>query len=364
MCLEKEIQYQGRLIKRSSFFDCKLNSSRRYIFVLIIVVGIINLLMLIPDMELIENASARLGIAIMRIIYTFILLIVALRVKSITSFRVLSYIVSLCELIAVGIFLFVFSKYGHPSFLIQAMGLIILVLSIFLIPNRWVYMLSVSLLSAIGFFICASFFVGSIDKTQYAAAVTYVSISILLCAVSAINADRHQFSEFLARTELKRISTTDFLTETANRLKMSEEAKRWIAFCKRQSLPLSLIFFDVDNLKSINDRYGHSAGDNLLAGLAKLTQRQLRSSDVLARWGGDEFVLLLPNVSLDNAVILVGRIENSIKENMTIEGDKITCSFGVVEMKGDSTFETLISEADILMYSAKQRGKDNVEFAR
>ena len=320
--------------------------------------------MLIPDMELIENASARLSTAIMRIIYSLILLIVALRIKSIASFRILSYIVSLCELIAVGIFLFVFSRYGHPNFLIQAMGVIILILSIFLIPNRWGCMLSVSLFAAAGFFVCAYFFVGSIDNTQYAAAVSYVSISILLCAVSAINSERHQFREFLARTELERISTTDFLTETANRLKMSEEAKRWIAFCKRQNLPLSLIFFDVDDLKSINDRYGHAAGDNLLAGLAKLIQQQLRSSDVLARWGGDEFVLLLPNVSLANAVILAKRIENSIKENITIEGNMVTCSFGVVEMKADSTFEALVSEADILMYSAKQRGKDIVEFAR
>ena len=93
--------------------------------------------MLIPDMELIENASARLSTAIMRIIYSLILLIVALRIKSIASFRILSYIVSLCELIAVGIFLFVFSRYGHPNFLIQAMGVIILILSIFPLLLLW-----------------------------------------------------------------------------------------------------------------------------------------------------------------------------------------------------------------------------------
>ncbi|MFB0919427.1 MAG: diguanylate cyclase, partial [Oscillospiraceae bacterium] len=226
--------------------------------------GLINLSMLIPDLKLIDSASTRLSIAIIRIIYTLILLIFALKIKSITSFTVLSLIISLCELIAVGIFLFVFSQYSHPSFLIQAMGLIIIILSMFLIPNRWGCMLSVSLFAAVGFFICASVFVGSVDSAEYAAAVSYIAIVILLCTVSAINSERHQVSEYIARTELERISTTDFLTDTANRLKMSEEAKRWIAFCKRHNLPLSLIFFDVDDLKIINDRYGHSAGDSLL----------------------------------------------------------------------------------------------------
>ncbi len=361
---EKELLNESHLIKRLSYFDCKLNLSRRYVIILVIVAGLINLSMLIPDLKLIESAAARIDILIIRSVYSLILLVVAFKVNNIKSFRVLSAVISICELIAMGIFLFVFSRYGHPSFMIQAMGMFILILAIFLIPNRWAYMLSVAISGTVGFFLCASVFVSSINKTEYAAAISYACIVILLCAISASNSEKHRFREFLAKSELERISTTDFLTDTANRLKMSEDAKKWIEFCKRHNLPLSLIFFDVDDMKNINDKYGHSAGDKLLAGLAKLIQCHLRSSDVLARWGGDEFVLLLPSVSLDNAIILAKRIEISVKENMIIEGDKITCSFGVVEMKRESTFDELVSEADSLMYIAKQQGKDMVEFSK
>jgi len=75
------------------------------------------------------------------------------------------------------------------------------------------------------------------------------NLSISLCAVSAINSEKLQFKEFVTKRELERIRTTDFLTNTANRLKISEEAKAQMDFCKQQNLPLSLVFFDVDNLK-------------------------------------------------------------------------------------------------------------------
>lgn len=362
--IEKSLQSDEVRNLRSSYFDYKLKFSKRSLFILLIATGLINLFLLIPDLTLIENPATRINITIIRVSYSILLFITCYKYRTIVSFKLLSVIISICELIAAGIFLFVFSQYDNPSFLIQTMGLISLVLAIFVIPNRWIYMLLVAICDAIGFFICARVFVSSIDNMEYAAAVSYVGIAVLLCAVSANNTEKHQFMEFLAKRELERISTTDFLTATANRLKMSEAAKKWIDSCKRQESPLSLVFFDVDDLKSINDRYGHSAGDELLAGLAKLIQHQLRNTDVLARWGGDEFIILLPNVSLENAIALAKRIEINVKENLTIEGNQVTCSFGVVDMKRESTFEELVSEADGLMYSAKHKGKDSVEYPR
>ncbi|MEA4896296.1 MAG: GGDEF domain-containing protein [Oscillospiraceae bacterium] len=361
---DKVLRRKGWFIRRSYYFDRRLDYSRRYIKVLIAVACLINLLLLIPDLLQIKSAEYRFDIALLRVLFSLLLLFICTKIDSIASFRKLSVIISICELLAAGVFFAVFSLYASPSFMIQAMGLIILILVIFLVPNHWVYMLSVSIISAVGFFLCASAFIGSIDATEFAAATAYIGITILLCSISAGNSERHQYREFLVKDELERISKTDFLTHTANRLKLSEDAAKWIDFCKRQNLPLSLVFFDVDDLKNINDRYGHSAGDNLLAGLARLTQCQLRSTDVLARWGGDEFVMLLPSVSIDNAIALTERIELSVRENILIDGEKITCSFGVAEMKKDSTFEDLVREADSLMYSAKQRGKDMVQYSK
>ncbi len=343
-----------------SYFDYKLQATRNYVYKLLICVSFINLLLLIPDLTMIGNTSAKICISIIRPVYSITLFILSYRIKEIKSFKSFSIINSICELIAVGIFLFVFSQYSQPNFLIQSMGLITLIIIVFLFPNRWVNMLLIALLGSVGFFICASVFVKSVDIEEYVAAVVYVAIAIFLCGGSAISAEKHQFREFVAKSQLEYLSSTDFLTDTANRFRIIKEAEGWLASCKQQELPLSLVFIDVDDLKIINDRYGHSAGDSVLSDLAKLIQTQLMSSDVLARWGGDEFVILLPNASLDNAISFTKKIETGIREAVFCEGIRVTCSFGIVEMQKDSTFDALICEADKLMYDGKQHGKDSI----
>jgi len=352
----------GQFIQeRLAFYNHRLYTSQRYIRVLVLIASVINLILVIPDLLLIENDSVKISVAVIRVVYSLILFTLRFKAASIRSFKTYSILILICEAFAVGIFLFVFSQYSEPNFLIQTLGMVTLIVLVFLIPNRWSYMLLVSLSGTVGFFICGFTFVRPIDPIVFMSAATYVTTIIGLCAVSSLNSERHQFREYTALSRLEHISSTDYLTDAANRLKMLEEAERWLAFCKRQNLPLSLIFFDVDELKLINDRCGHPMGDLVLANLAKLIQSILRSSDTLARWGGDEFVILLPNAALDDGLALVKRIEISIHENIFVEGRSISCSFGIAEMKKDSSFEALVHEADSQMYRAKQRGKDNLK---
>ena len=92
-------------------------------------------------------------------------------------------------------------------------------------------------------------------------------------------------------------------------------------------------------------------------------KKQLRNSDTIARWGGDEFVLLLPNVSLQNAVLLLDRVKNAVNQ-LTIEGNvSLSCSFGVVQMGPESTYAEMLSQADALMYRAKQSGKGRISYS-
>jgi len=133
-----------------------------------------------------------------------------------------------------------------------------------------------------------------------------------------------------------------------------------MSFCRRQGLPLCLVFVDLDDLKRINDRYGHVMGDIALKEVAALMKKQLRNSDTIARWGGDEFVLLLPNVTLQNAVLLLDRVKAAVNQ-LTIEGSvPVSCSFGVVQMGPESTYAEMLSQADALMYRAKKNGKGRI----
>jgi diguanylate cyclase (GGDEF)-like protein len=89
---------------------------------------------------------------------------------------------------------------------------------------------------------------------------------------------------------------------------------------------------------------------------------QLRNSDTIARWGGDEFVLLLPNVTLQNAVLLLDRVKNAINALTLDEGASVSCSFGVVQMRTDSTYQEMLAQADTMMYRSKKNGKGRIAY--
>jgi diguanylate cyclase (GGDEF)-like protein len=346
--------------KLTEYYNYKLLISRKYLGIVAFIAAVFNLMLMVPDLTLIDGVSKKASIVIIRSFFSLILFGVLFLVKRIKTFRVFSIIITACELFSIANFLFVFILYDSPDLLIQAMGMITIVIIAFTVPNRWVYMLVSSILGLLGFVFCASFFIESGGLNEFAASTTYISIAVVLCAISAWNTEKHQRKEFFARDELKRIGTTDYLTNTANRFKIEEEADRWIDFCKRNNLPLCLVFIDVDNLKSINDIYGHYKGDSVLTEMANLIHGQLHGSDVLARWGGDEFVLLLPNVTLENAVGICERIRESISNYDFVKDVKVTCSFGVVAMRENSVFESMIRESDKLMYRGKRLGKNVV----
>ena len=350
------------LDEQASFFNQKMSVYRKPTSLLVILAGIINLLLLIPDLALIGSTSSKIGIIIIRVVFSIALFFLSYKFLHVTNFKPFSIVVTISEALGTTIFLFVFCQYSHPDILIQSLGLITLFLVIFLIPNRWLNMLLVALFGAFGFLICALLFVKLENTEDFMAGFSYVLIALLLCAIAAKNSEKHQLQEHMAKNELEHISTTDFLTKTANRFKIKEEAEKWITFCRRQDMPLSIVFADIDNMKAINDQYGHAAGDFVLMSFASLIQKQLRASDTLARWGGDEFVFLLPNTSFSNAQSLTGRIETCISEFTFIEGYKVSCSFGVIEMQDDSDFISMVNEADMLMYDTKRRDKSNTKF--
>ncbi|NMB92192.1 MAG: GGDEF domain-containing protein [Parcubacteria group bacterium] len=122
---------------------------------------------------------------------------------------------------------------------------------------------------------------------------------------------------------------------------------------------LAIIFLDLDNFKAINDRYGHALGDKVLKSLSKLLKQSLRSMDVIGRWGGEEFVILLVNISQSNAQRLAEKLRHKI-ESTKLARVSITASFGLVFPKKDKSLIELINQADKLMYRAKKLGKNKV----
>jgi len=166
--------------------------------------------------------------------------------------------------------------------------------------------------------------------------------------------------------ELQSLATTDPLTEIWNRRHFIHLAKIEFQRARRFRQPLSVILFDIDSFKIVNDTYGHPVGDQVLRCMAKVCQTNLRRSDLLGRYGGEEFMVLLPDTPLDRAQVIAERLRKQIANTPMITDHgpiHISASFGIAEM--DETcldIDTLLTYADRAAYSAKLEGKNRVAF--
>jgi diguanylate cyclase (GGDEF)-like protein len=161
-----------------------------------------------------------------------------------------------------------------------------------------------------------------------------------------------------AQDALKKLATTDPLTGLSNRRFFFEVASVEFQYAKAKRSSLALILLDIDLFKKVNDRYGHAVGDRVLVILAELMRESFRKEDVIARYGGDEFVVLLPGLDLEKARSIASRIENKIEQHsMRVENHSFTVgvSVGVAAYEGrkDSNIESILYRADMDMYGAK-----------
>ncbi|WP_438318084.1 diguanylate cyclase domain-containing protein [Candidatus Caldatribacterium sp. SIUC1] len=160
---------------------------------------------------------------------------------------------------------------------------------------------------------------------------------------------------------LRFLAFHDPLTEAYNRRFFFEALSREIARARRRKETFSLLFFDLDHFKAVNDRFGHATGDRVLREVAQAAQSAIRKMDFLVRLGGDEFVVLLPATSKDEARKVAERIQEAIRTVGEHLAFPLTASFGVVEYTQGETPDTLLSRVDTLAYRAKGLGRDRIE---
>jgi diguanylate cyclase (GGDEF)-like protein len=160
---------------------------------------------------------------------------------------------------------------------------------------------------------------------------------------------------------------TDPLTQTHNRASFDDAITREMSLAVRNGKSLSLIFLDIDHFKTINDTYGHECGDITLVLGAKWIKENLRNSDIVFRYGGEEFVILLNGTDGNGAELLAERIRASIESHTIafgMETLKITASLGVSALRDNDTLESFVQRADKAMYIAKNRGRNQVAVAK
>ncbi len=166
-----------------------------------------------------------------------------------------------------------------------------------------------------------------------------------------------------ANQTISRLVREDPLTGLANRRAMEENMIRFMSFSRRWQHPLSIIMVDLDHFKTVNDRYGHLTGDEVLVCFSQLLKLSVRVEDIVARFGGEEFILLTPNTSIEDASQLAERIRIDTQEATMPIPTNITASLGVTQMRDEDTAESLIARADSALYEAKNSGRNRVWMA-
>jgi len=173
-----------------------------------------------------------------------------------------------------------------------------------------------------------------------------------------------------AQEELKLLALTDPLTKLYNRRYFTQMSESCLELAKRNNTNASILMIDIDNFKSINDTYGHKIGDDVIVIISSLLQKQNRKSDIVCRWGGEEFIILLSNTNTNGAIIIAQKIRNLVENSViTLDNNdqiKFTISIGISEIytQYDKDIEDSINRADKALYKAKDSGKNRVEIEK
>ncbi|MFD2365876.1 diguanylate cyclase [Pseudoduganella sp. GCM10020061] len=213
------------------------------------------------------------------------------------------------------------------------------------------------------------------DPVTYPPAIELLHFSLAFISLAAVTAlttvmtrlrkrlsrQKHELQEALLT--IRKLATVDELTALANRRHMNEVLSAEEKRVNATNGVVCIALLDIDLFKSVNDRFGHACGDQVLRSFADAARQELRSADVLARWGGEEFLLLLPDTALAEAHLVLQRMAQRFRESSIPGIDervRITFSAGVVERRIGEPFSETISRADHAMYRAKSGGRDRI----
>ena len=190
----------------------------------------------------------------------------------------------------------------------------------------------------------------------YFASAFYIAVLYLISRIKEL-----YISEHVIASDMSKLAMIDSLTQVDNRRLLTQLLKEEVTRAERHNLPLSVLLFDLDRFKEINDSFGHNTGDEVLQEVARELRQAIRTSDPFGRWGGDEFLVLATNTDAKQAVELAERLRENLEKCQFRTAGKVTASFGITTYQVGDSPETLIRRADMGLYKAKSGGRNRVE---
>lgn len=361
---ESSISYMAEFKDRDiekKYIDYDIKNSIEYIKQIILILGILYFVFIIPDYFFIKNINNFMIVLLNRSAILFTAVLIWYRLNKLKSYIYYCGLITIYEIIIIFSYMITFFLYQSPDFMIQSFGITIIILGFYMIPNRWIFLLISSVMAGVIFFVAAVIVIKSIDRSELLASIMFTLLVLTFVSVSSFRRNSYKRINFENNKELFKISNTDKLTGTYNRTCFDREIANILRQAKVFNSRVSLIIFDFDDFKKVNDIYGHLVGDKVLYSVVNVVKKLIREDDLLFRWGGEEFVIILSNTGNREAFDIAERLRLEIsKQNIwPIEG-KITCSFGVTLLTEEDDVTSFVGRADQLLYQAKKSGKNKV----
>lgn len=267
--------------------------------------------------------------------------------KSVVVFAVFAYLMH--EYIAI--------KFAPVDLTFEILDLIIITYGLYIIPNRWITSTCTSSLLIVLFLLLTPFTIPAMEiKTKIVLTIYFVFQQLMLALLIYKN-DVQKRVNYSQKLQLEHLAKTDALTGAFNRA----ACDRSISQMCTSHHEFSLVMIDIDNFKHINDTYGHLAGDKVIMKATEIIRTNVRQEDILARWGGDEFILLLPRTPMKKAIEISTRIKDHLSTiKYSNANSHVTASLGVTAFTEGDSMNSIVNRADILLYEAKHHGKDGI----
>lgn len=342
------------------YFEKESKISLKYLRYVILLFGLIYVSLAISDYYYVTDTSLALKTVVLRFIILVLSVITFFIIDRLKNNVILYMVISAFEIFTIISYFLISYFINSQAFLAQCMTVIILLLALFLIPNRWINLIIVSLFCALSYLCLSFYYIENISLESFAEASVYIFLTVAFSCISTYRIQSNKRKQYAIQMQLELLTVTDKLTNIYNRAKFDLALEEWCKLSLRYNFPFSLIIFDLDDYKKVNDTFGHVAGDEVLVNVCEVVKESIRNGDIFARWGGEEFTILLPYTSLEQAYELAERLRKKIEHNVVICDHHITCSFGVTQFKEHDTMETFVKRADLLMYKAKKSGKNAV----
>ena len=283
--------------------------------------------------------------------------------KNIRALGILTMVINI--IIAVlGVYFAVYMfRLGSFSFSVFLLVAYLLSLSYIRTPKFYTWFI-IAAFSALGVYLIVEF--GNLSLCFISEFMISLVFALLLCLGSNLNYQRY-WSLFMQERKIREISErityisqTDEITGIYNRRKCMGELEEQAALSKRYDTPFSIALLDIDNFKEVNDSLGHITGDRVLKVFADFLRTNLRETDIFGRWGGDEFIIIIPQCGAESAYKFLERLRGKIEEHNFGENERMTFSAGVSAYASGQSVSDIVNNADRALYVSKELGRNRI----